>query len=65
MKGFLGDERSWKDWFASTTTAAIQKYPDLADAMERIAVRAENIHNWITGSVRDEYQGPLWAVLVQ
>ena len=23
---FLGDERSWKDWFASLTTAVIQMY---------------------------------------
>ena len=33
VKDFLGDERSWKDWFASLTTAVIQMYPHLADAM--------------------------------
>ena len=68
---FLGDERSWKDWFASLTIAVIQMYPHLADAMERVAVRAESIQNWnslddwIDGNVPDEYEGPLWAVLVQ
>ena len=71
VKDFLGDERSWKDWFASMTTAVIQMYPDLADAMERVAVRAESIQYWdslddqIDGNVRNEYEGPLWAVLVQ
>ena len=71
VKDFLGDERSWKDWFASLTTAVIQMYPHLADAMERVAVRAESIQDWnslddwIDGNVRDEYEGPLWAVLVQ
>ena len=68
---FLGDERSWKDWFASLTTAVIQMYPHLADAMEGVAVRAESIQDWnslddwIDGNVRDEYEGLLWAVLVQ
>ena len=39
--------------------------------MERVAVRAESIQDWnslddwIDGNVRDEYEGPLWAVLVQ
>ena len=43
------------------TTAVIQMYTDLADAMERVAVRAESIQNWdslddlIAGTVRDEY----------
>ena len=27
VKDFLGDERSWKDWFASLTTAVIHMYP--------------------------------------
>ena len=40
VKDFLGDERSWKDWFASLTTAVIQMYTHLADAVERVAVRA-------------------------
>ena len=71
VKDFLGDERSWKDWFASLTTAVIQMYTHLADAMERVAVRAESIQDWnslddwIDGNVLDEYEGPLWAVLVQ
>ena len=45
--------------------------PHLADAMERVAVRAQSIQDWnsledwIDGNVRDEYEGPLWAVLVQ
>ena len=39
--------------------------------MERVAVLAESIQNWnslddwIDGNIRDEYEGPLWAVLVQ
>ena len=40
VRDFLGDERSWKDWCASLTTAVIQMYPPhLADALERVAVR--------------------------
>ena len=45
--------------------------PHLSDAMERVALRAESIQDWnsldgwIDGNVRDEYEGPLWAVLVQ
>ena len=71
VKEFLGDERSWKDWFASMTTAVIQMYPELAEAMEKVAVRAESIQDWesldhwLDGDVRNEYEGPLWAVLVQ
>ena len=71
VKDFLGDERFWKGWFANMSTAAIQMYPDLAEEMETAAVRAENILNWdsfdgcIANDVRDEYAGPLWAVLVQ
>ena len=71
VKDFLGDQRSWKVWFASLTTAVIQMYPDQADAMERSAVRAESIqdwdslNDWIAGNVRDEYEGPLWAVFVR
>ena len=71
VKEFLGDERSWKDWFASMTTAVIQMYPELAEAMEKAAVRAESIQDWeslddwLDGDVRDAYEGPLWAVLVQ
>ena len=43
----------------------------LSDAMERVAVRAVSIQDWnslddwIDGNVRDEYEEPLWAVLVQ
>ena len=71
VKDFLGDERSWKDCFASLTTAVIHMYAHLPDAMERVAVRAGSIQNWnslddwIDGNVPDEYEGPLWAVLVQ
>ena len=52
-------------------TAVIQMCPDLADATDRVAVRAESIQNWdslddwIAGNVRDEYKGHLWAVFVQ
>ena len=71
VKEFLGDERSWKDWFASMTTAVIQMYPELAEAMETVALRAESIQDWVTldecldHDVREDYEGPLWAVLVQ
>ena len=65
VKDFMGDERSWMDWFASMTTAVIQMYLNFADAMERVAVRAENIQNWdslddwIACNVGDELQLPL------
>ena len=43
FKDFLGDERSWKDWFASLTTAVIQKMnqekPDCFAALGMLAKR--------------------------
>ena len=49
----------------------IQMYPNLAEAMERAAVRADCIQDWVPlddlvdEDLRDEYEGPLWAVLAQ
>ena len=65
VKDFLGDERSWKDWFASLTTAVIQMYPHLADVRAESIQDWNSLDDWIDGNVRDAYEGPLWAVLVQ
>ena len=53
------------------TTAVIQMYPDVAEAIGRVAVRAENTLSWdsldgcIAHDVRGGHAGPLSAVLVQ
>ena len=51
VEDFLGDARSWKEWFASITTAVIQMNPELAETIEEVALRAESFHDW--GSLND------------